>query len=112
MLLVSSTIRLAAVAFVVVGVLSTSVAAGQQSPNAARYDNYRLYRLHLATDEQVTVFQELERLSDSVIFYGHARSVGQDLTVLVAAHKVADFAELVQRYKVENRILVSTNNRE
>lgn len=75
-------------------------------PNEARYDNYRLYRVKIVNDEQVAMFQDLERISDSCIFYGHARNVGQELTILVSAHKIADFTELLQRYVVEHRILV------
>lgn len=77
-----------------------------QPANAARYDNYRLYRLHLETEEQVKIFVELEEISDGVVFYGHARNTGQKLTIMVAAHKVADINELLERFKVEHQILV------
>lgn len=90
----------------VVGAIVAADAQQQSPPNVARYDNYRLYRLYLTTDEQVAAFQELERVSDSVIFYGHARKVGQSLSILVAAHKIADITELLQRFRVEHRILV------
>lgn len=53
----------------------------------ARYDNYRLIRVTLKTEDHVKLFQELEAESDSYTFYGHARKVGQDLTIMVAAHK-------------------------
>lgn len=86
---------------------STSVHA-EQGPNAARYENYRLYRVRFENTEQVAIFQELERVSDSCIFYGHARQVGQSLTILVSAHKTADFAELLDRFAVEHAILVMT----
>lgn len=88
--------------------LASSLVDGEQNPNVARYDHYRLYRLTLSTDEQVQIFQELERVSDSVIFYGHARNVGQSLSILVAAHKIADITELLHRFIVEHRILVGT----
>jgi hypothetical protein len=53
----------------------------------ARYDNYRLVRLTLKTQEHVDVLQELEEQSDSFTFYGHALNPNQNLTILVAAHK-------------------------
>lgn len=53
----------------------------------ARYDNYRLLRFQLETEEQVALFQELEAESDSYTFYGHALKAPQNVTVLVAAHK-------------------------
>lgn len=77
-----------------------------QPENAARYDNYRMYLLHLETDEQVQIFVELEEISDSILFMGHARRPGQRLTIIVAAHKVADVTELLQRFSVEHQILV------
>lgn len=79
----------------------------QNGTNVARYDNYRLYRVHITTDAQVAMLQELELRSDSCIFYGHARRIGQRLTILVSAHKIADFAELLERYALEHQLLVS-----
>lgn len=78
--------------------------------NVARYDNYRMYIVHFENSEQVKVFQDLEAHSDSCMFMGHARQVGQTLSILVAAHKIADFADLLQRYTVEHDILVSISS--
>ncbi|XP_055678989.1 zinc carboxypeptidase-like isoform X1 [Lutzomyia longipalpis] len=72
----------------------------------ARYDNYRLYRLHLETEEQVKMLQELEKMSDSYIFIGHARHPDQDLTIIVAAHKIAEAADLFKRYNITAQVLV------
>lgn len=63
------------------------VMACDTDANKARYDFYRLVRLHLETPEHVALFQELENESDSYTFYGHALKEPQDLTILVAAHK-------------------------
>lgn len=75
--------------------------------NQARYDNYRLYRIHLQTKEHVALFQELEERSDSYTFYGHARQPNQNLTILVASQKIAEITEILTRYKVQSNILVS-----
>uniref|UniRef100_A0A182KB79 Zinc carboxypeptidase A 1 n=1 Tax=Anopheles christyi TaxID=43041 RepID=A0A182KB79_9DIPT len=72
---------------------------------AARYDHYRLYRVELATDEQVQLFQQLEAKSDSCTFYGHARQPGQQLTIMVSASKVADFEDLLTLHSVSGRVL-------
>lgn len=58
-----------------------------EESDKARYDNYRLIRVHLETEDHVKLFQELEEQSDSYTFYGHALSAPQDVTILVAAHK-------------------------
>lgn len=93
--------------WMVVGVLLAIGLHGLNGDNKARYDNYRLYRLHLATAEHVRIFQEIEERSDSYSFIGHAREVGQRLMVLVAAHKIAECADVLKRYKVDHDILVS-----
>lgn len=73
----------------------------------SRYDHYRIYNVELDTEKHVELFQKLEEQSDSMIFIGHAREVGQKLSILVAAHKVADLWDLLQHYQVKHRILVS-----
>ena len=80
---------------------------GINCSNKARYDYYQLYRVHLDNEEQVSLMQELEDRSDSYTFYGHARHVNQDLTILVAASKVADFLDLIIRYDIAGKVLVS-----
>lgn len=72
----------------------------------ARYDFYRLCRVHLKTDEHVRVFQELEAKSDSFTFYGHARAPDQKLTIMVAAHKIAEYLDILSRYKIHAEVLV------
>lgn len=75
--------------------------------NKARYDNYRAYNVHFKTDEQVKLFQEIEARSDSYIFIGHARETNQNLTILVAAHKVPDFTYILTSNNVGHTVLVS-----
>lgn len=82
-----------------------AAAAQQQPDNRARYDHYRLYRVQLESDQQVQAFQDLEAKSDSCTFYGHARQPGQQLTIMVAASKVADFEDLMDRFLVKGRVL-------
>lgn len=76
-------------------------------PDQARYDNYRIYNVEFENQEQIELFQKLEEQSDSLTFIGHAREVGQKLSILVAAHRVADIADLLKTYKVKHRVLVS-----
>jgi hypothetical protein len=63
------------------------ISACEMDVNKARYDYYRLIRLNLETEDHIKLFQELEAESDSFVFYGHALSAPQKLTILVAAHK-------------------------
>ncbi|XP_062534499.1 zinc carboxypeptidase A 1-like [Armigeres subalbatus] len=73
--------------------------------NHARYDHYRLYRVQLETDRHVQLFQDLEAKSDSSTFFGHARQPGQQLTITVAANKVSDFDDFLDRFLVKGRVL-------
>ncbi|XP_016989180.2 zinc carboxypeptidase [Drosophila rhopaloa] len=75
------------------------------APIQARYDYTRIYQVELASDEHVRIFQALELASDSCSFMGHARVVGQKLTIMVTAAKVADFDDLVHSYNVTHRVL-------
>lgn len=74
--------------------------------NKARYDNYRLIRLTLMTQEHVDLFQELEEESDSYTFYGHALKPNQNLTILVAAHKIFEIYDVIKRHGIDHTVLV------
>lgn len=74
--------------------------------NKARYDNYRIYSVKIATDEHVKMFQEIEERSDSYTFIGHARHVNQELSIMVASHKIAEITDLLKTKNVEHTILV------
>lgn len=77
----------------------------------AKYDNYRLCRVHLVTEEHVKIFQELEEQSDSCTFMGHALYPNQNLTIMVAAHKIPDFNSLIERFPgITNQVLVRKFN--
>lgn len=83
------------------------MACTEDYPEKARYDNYRLIRVHLETQEHVDLFQELEEESDSYTFYGHALNINQDVTIMVAAHKIFEIQDITQRYGIKYNILVS-----
>lgn len=72
---------------VFVSTLFSLALACDMNTNKARYDNYRLVRLNLETEDHVKLFQELEEESDSFVFYGHALAAPQELTILVSSHK-------------------------
>lgn len=86
--------------------LISSSASEELAQDKAKYENYRLCRVHLVTEEHVKIFQELEEQSDSCTFMGHALYTNQNLTIMVAAHKVPDFNSLVERFGITNQVLV------
>lgn len=87
-------------------VSENSCCAGSGAKDQARYDHYRIYNVQFDNEEQIKLFQKLEEQSDSLTFIGHAREIGQKLSILVAAHRVADFADLLETYKLQHRVLV------
>ncbi|XP_053668171.1 zinc carboxypeptidase-like [Anopheles marshallii] len=93
--------------FVLFALIGTflSIEGDVAGDGAARYDHYRLYRVELATEEHVQLFEQLEAQSDSCTFYGHARQPGQQLTIMVSASKVADFEDLLALHAVKGRVL-------
>jgi len=80
--------------------VATASGCGVAPPDQARYDNYRIYNVEFENEEQIELFQKLEEQSDSLTFIGHAREIGQKLSILVAAHRVADIADLLKPTKL------------
>lgn len=74
--------------------------------NVARYDNYRLYRVHIDTKEQLGMVKQLESAGFGIEFYGHAREINQKLTILVPSAQVANVENLFLRYDIANKILL------
>lgn len=72
-----------------------------------RYDNYRIYSLNVANEEQLKVLNELEAYPDGIVFLESPTGVGQIAELLVSPHKFADIAELFETYEIENRIKTS-----
>lgn len=92
--------------FLVLFVAFVIVMSCDKNVNKARYDNYRLVRLTIKSEEHVDLFQELEEQSDSYTFYGHALNPNQNLTILVAAHKIFEIYDIVERYDLDYTVLV------
>lgn len=72
----------------------------------ARYDHYKLWRMHIETEEQLEVMKELEKRNLGIEFIGHVRKTLQELTILVPARAAYDIADLFRRYKMTNEVLV------
>ncbi|XP_039449443.1 zinc carboxypeptidase A 1-like [Culex pipiens pallens] len=71
----------------------------------ARYDNYRVYRVTTGSVDQLKVLNELRDSSDSYIFLESGRKVGDHSDIVVAPHKLADFAEVLKSEGISFRVL-------
>lgn len=96
--------------FVWIVVLLGAIYLVNGADDKARYDNYRVYRVYLDTDQHVKMFQDIEEQRDSYSFIGHARHTKQNLTIMVSAHKIAEMTDLLQTYNVSHAIKVSNEN--
>lgn len=73
-----------------------------------RFDNYRIYLVHIENAEQLDVIQKLETNPDGLMFLETPTAVGGFAEILVPPHKFADIKELFDMYKLKNEI--RTNN--
>lgn len=94
-------------AFVVGPLIAANMSSSAGEISAvARYDHYKLWRMHIETEEQLEVMKELERRNLGIEFIGHVRKTDQQLTILVPARAAYDMADVFRRYKMTNEVLV------
>lgn len=93
--------------FLGVLILTLCIICSGEQDNKARYDNYRVYRLVIKTEQQLQIFQEIEKSRDSYAFFGHPKRINQRIKVMVAAQKIPEISEILLRYDVEHQILVN-----
>lgn len=74
--------------------------------NKSRYDNTRLYLVHLKTEEHLKHFQEIKQRSDCYTFLGRFE-INKDFRILVPAYKVAEITDHLNDYNVPHEILVN-----
>lgn len=78
--------------------------AALESPSA-RYDNYHLYEVTPTNDQQIGLLRELESTSDSYVFLGQSGRANESVGMIVAPHKLSEFASLMQSSDIDNRIV-------
>lgn len=71
----------------------------------ARYDNYHLYEVTPINDHQVGLLRDLELKSDSYVFLGSSHQVNESIGIIVAPHKFAEFAHLMQTSNITHTIV-------
>lgn len=71
----------------------------------ARFDNYRVYSLHVETVEQLLELKKLDGNSDGFEFWKLA-DVGRETDLMVPPHKFADFEELVAALKISSYLKI------
>lgn len=74
------------------------------SAEKARYDNYRVYSIHIENEDQLKELQELEIHPDGISFLESPVGVDQSIDLTVPPHKFAEIAELFEANKIKNWI--------
>ncbi|XP_058816378.1 zinc carboxypeptidase A 1-like [Topomyia yanbarensis] len=75
------------------------------SVEVARYDNYRVYEVTASTSGHLETLEFLKSSSDSVIFLESGSKVGDYFNIVVAPHKLADFAATLENEGMHARVL-------
>ncbi|KXJ75390.1 hypothetical protein RP20_CCG011861 [Aedes albopictus] len=73
----------------------------------ARFDNYRVYEVFIASEQQLEVLQYLEDHPDGYIFWDMPVQTNMALEMVVPPHKYADFEELTNRLNMKTRLMTS-----
>lgn len=65
-----------------------------------RFDNHRLYGVHIDTLDQLKLFRNLEENSDGFLLWNYP-VLGDTVDVMVAPHKLAEFSDLTDLYNLQ-----------
>lgn len=74
----------------------------------ARFDNYRIYLVHIENEDQLKVIQELETNPNGLEFLEMPNIIDGIAEILVPPHKFAEINELFLKHNLKNEI--RTNN--
>lgn len=66
----------------------------------ARFDNYRVYKLKVDTEEQLEVLQQIESFPDGYSFW-ESPFLNKYAEIVVPPHKFGEISELFERFNFE-----------
>ncbi|KAL7038516.1 hypothetical protein ACKWTF_009593 [Chironomus riparius] len=73
----------------------------------ARYDNYRVYELFIANQEQLDLLKQIDEYPDGYRIIEYPGTVNKDVQLIVPPHKFADFSELVHKFQIKSRLIIT-----
>lgn len=81
------------------------LSVGFVSMKNASYQNYRVYSINVANHQQMEVLLELTA-ADGIEFWQSPSGIGRRCDVMVAPHRLAEFAELSEKLGLSSRVMV------
>ncbi|XP_055598523.1 zinc carboxypeptidase-like [Uranotaenia lowii] len=77
------------------------------SGEKARFDNYRVYRIHIENQQQLAVLKAIEQLGGGYSFWSDPVKVDSDVDLVVPPHKFGEFSEIVENHGLRASLSVS-----
>lgn len=77
--------------------LVVALIIGDVLSEKARFDNYRVYSVHIDKSEDFAILQRLENLREGFQIWNRP-AVGQTADIIVPPHKLADFNDVLHRF--------------
>lgn len=71
----------------------------------ATFENYRVFSVNVTNRAQLEALNQLSDL-DGFDFWQHLSFVGRRCDIMVAPHRLADFAEITEKLRLPNQVMV------
>lgn len=91
-------------------ILCTSVLFIFGNAEKARFDNYQVYSLHVASNEQLELMYSIQNHPDGFLFWNNI-DMGRDVDLMVPPHKLPDFLELTAKFGINYQLKVENVQR-
>lgn len=87
--------------------LSVSVLAMQEQPS--RFDNYKVYRLNVETEEQLSTLREIDNSATATgyEFWSGPTQLGRTADIMVAPHQMGEFSQIMTDANIKATELVA-----
>lgn len=72
----------------------------------ARFDNYRVYKLKVNTQDQLDVLKQIEKFPDGFSFWD-GPVLGQEAELMVPPHKFGEFSEICEQFGIWNKLKIT-----
>lgn len=75
------------------------------SAEKTRFDNYRVYSVHVATKDHMDLMFSIENNPDGYLFW-NSIDMGRDVDLMVPPYKLSEFQELTEKHGISYQLKV------